>query len=52
MKIEKKLIACSIIALIIGISSVFPLVFFMATPAKADVTNEPWLVSLCPTPTG
>jgi hypothetical protein len=42
MKFEKKLIACSIIALIIGVSSVFPLVFFMSATAKADTSNEPW----------
>ncbi len=42
MKLEKKLIACSIIALIIGVSSVFPLAFFMTATAKADTINEPW----------
>ena len=42
MKLEKKLIACSIIAIIVGVSSVVPLVFLMATPAKADTLNEPW----------
>lgn len=40
MKIEKKLIACSIIAVIIGISSVFPLAFIMS--ATADTTDKPW----------
>lgn len=42
MKIEKKLIACSIIAIIVGVSSVVPLVFLMSTPAKAETLNEPW----------
>ena len=42
MKLEKKLIACSIIALIIGISSIFPLVFFMTATATTDTSNEPW----------
>ncbi|MCW4014859.1 MAG: hypothetical protein NWF06_00655 [Candidatus Bathyarchaeota archaeon] len=42
MKTEKKLIACSILALIIGVSSVFPLVFLMTATAKADNSNEPW----------
>ena len=42
MKIEKKLIACSILATIIGISSVFPLAFFMTAKATADTTKEPW----------
>ena len=42
MKLEKKLIACSILALIIGISSVFPLVFLMSATAKAETSSEPW----------
>jgi len=42
MKIEKKLIACSILALIIGVSSVFPLVFLMSATAKAETSSEPW----------
>jgi hypothetical protein len=42
MKFEKKLIACSILALIIGVSSVFPLVFLMSATAKAETTSEPW----------
>jgi hypothetical protein len=42
MKIEKKLIACSILALIIGVSSVLPMVFFMSATAKAETSNEPW----------
>lgn len=42
MKLEKKLIACSIIALIIGISSIFPLVFLMTATATTDTSNEPW----------
>jgi hypothetical protein len=42
MEIEKKLIACSILALIIGISSVFPLVFLMSATAKAETLSESW----------
>jgi hypothetical protein len=42
MKIEKKLIACSILALIIGVSSVFPLAFLMSKTAKAETGPEPW----------
>jgi hypothetical protein len=42
MKIEKKLIACSILALIIGVSSVFPLAFLMSKTAKAETSPEPW----------
>jgi len=42
MKIEKKLIACSILALIIGVSSVLPLTFLMSATAKAEPTSEPW----------
>ncbi|MQY62573.1 hypothetical protein GH146_04750 [archaeon] len=42
MKLEKKLIACSILAIVIGVSSVFPLAFFMSATAKADTSNEPW----------
>jgi hypothetical protein len=34
------LIACSIIAVIIGVSSVFPLAFIMS--ATADTTDKPW----------
>jgi hypothetical protein len=42
MKLEKKLIACSILALIIGVSSVLPLVFLMSATAKAETTPESW----------
>jgi hypothetical protein len=42
MKVEKKLIACSILALIIGVSSVLPLVFLMSATAKAETSSEPW----------
>ena len=42
MNFEKKLIACSILALIIGVSSVFPLMFLMSETAKAETSNEPW----------
>ena len=42
MKLEKKLIAFSILALIIGVSSVLPLTFLMSATAKADPTSEPW----------
>ncbi len=42
MKIEKKLIAFSILAIIIGTVSIVPLAFFMS-PAKAQTTNDiPW----------
>ncbi|MCW4025123.1 MAG: hypothetical protein NWF01_08840 [Candidatus Bathyarchaeota archaeon] len=42
MKIEKKLILCSILAISIGIASVIPLAFFMST-AKAQTNNDvPW----------
>jgi hypothetical protein len=43
MKPEKKLIAFSIVALIIGISSVMPLLFLMPSSVKANASvNEPW----------
>ena len=42
MKLEKKLVACSILALIIGVSSVLPLTFLMSATAKAETSNEPW----------
>ena len=42
MKFEKKLIGCSILALIIGVSSVLPLMFLMSATAKADASSEPW----------
>jgi hypothetical protein len=42
MKIEKKLIACSILALAIGVSSVFPLAFLMSATAQAESSPEPW----------
>jgi hypothetical protein len=42
MNFEKKLIAISILALIIGVSSVLPLTFLMSATAKADPTSEPW----------
>lgn len=47
MKLEKKLIACSILALIIGVSSVLPLGFLMSATAKANpsseaLSSEPW----------
>jgi hypothetical protein len=40
MKIEKKLIALSTIAIMVGIASMLPLVFLMS--AKAETTDEPW----------
>jgi len=40
MNSEKKLIACSILALVIGISSVLPLTFLMSTTAKAEDTFD------------
>lgn len=44
MKTEKGIIAFSIIAIIIGVSSIIPLTFLMNTPTavKADTTNESW----------
>jgi hypothetical protein len=42
MKFEKKLIGCSILALIIGVSSVLPLMFLMSATAKAETSSEPW----------
>lgn len=42
MKIEKKLIACSILALAIGVSSVFPLTFLMSATAQVNTGPEPW----------
>jgi hypothetical protein len=42
MNSEKKLIACSILALAIGISSVLPLTFLMPTTAQAETAPEPW----------
>ena len=42
MKIEKKLILCSILAIAIGIATVIPLAFVMS-PAQAQTTdNVPW----------
>lgn len=40
MKIEKKLIASSILALLIGVSSVVPLLFLMSGTAKAETPPE------------
>jgi hypothetical protein len=42
MNSEKKLVACSILALIIGVSSVVPLVFLMSTTAQAEPSSESW----------
>jgi hypothetical protein len=42
MIIEKKLIAVSVIALLIGVSSVIPMVFLMSEPAKAATFDDPW----------
>lgn len=42
MKIEKKLVACSILALLIGVSSVVPLLFLMSGTAKAETAPKPW----------
>lgn len=47
MKFEKKLIAFSILALIIGVSSVLPLTFLMSATAKVNpapeaLSSEPW----------
>lgn len=40
MKIEKKLIAYSAIALMVGVASIVPLIFLMS--AKAETTPKPW----------
>src|SRR3989304_8788760 len=40
MKIEKKLVAYSVIALLIGIASITPLMLLMT--AKAETTPKPW----------
>jgi len=42
MKIEKKLIACSILALVIGVSSVLPLTFLMSATAQVNTAPGPW----------
>ena len=42
MEVEKKLIACSVLALAIGVSAVFPLMFLMSTPARADPASTSW----------
>jgi hypothetical protein len=41
MQIEKKIILCSILAVTIGIATIFPLAFFMQ-PARAQETDVPW----------
>ena len=40
MKIEKKLIACSAIAMMVGGASIVPMLFLMSGPAKAE--NYGW----------
>jgi len=42
VKIEKKLIVCSIAALLIGVSAVFPLAFLMSATAQPSTGPEPW----------
>ncbi|MFB3889056.1 MAG: hypothetical protein ACE14S_06155 [Candidatus Bathyarchaeia archaeon] len=42
MKTEKKLIACSVIAIMIGVASIAPLLFLMSGTAKAETTPKPW----------
>jgi hypothetical protein len=42
VKIEKKLIASSILALLIGVSSIVPLLFFTSGSAKAETFGDPW----------
>ncbi len=42
MIIEKKLIAVSVIALLIGVSSVIPIVFLTSGTVKAETGPEPW----------
>jgi hypothetical protein len=40
--IEKKLVAFSVIALLIGVSSVVPMMFLMSGTVKAETGPEPW----------
>ena len=42
MMTEKKLIIFSILAIVIGVSSILPVGFFVVTSAKADHSTEPW----------
>lgn len=42
MKLEKKLIICSVVSIIIGVSSVLPLMFMMPATAQTNTTPEPW----------
>ena len=42
MQIEKKLIAISILALLIGVSSVIPMLFLMSGTAKAETMPKSW----------
>ena len=42
MKTEKKLIVCSIAALLIGVSAVVPLAFLMFATAQPNTGPEPW----------
>lgn len=43
MTTEKKLIACSLLVIVIGVCSILPLGVLMATPTKAEASSEePW----------
>jgi hypothetical protein len=43
MKLEKKLILCSIVAITIGIATIVPMAYFMNAPVSAQTTDEnPW----------
>lgn len=41
MKLEKKLIVCSILAIAIGVASIVPLVFFMSANAQTNPDDQP-----------
>ena len=43
MKLEKKLIVCSILAIAIGIASIVPLAFFMSAKAQTSLDDQPQL---------
>ena len=48
MNIEKKLIAFSILGILIGVSSVVPLVFLMSATAQVDTSDQPWFTITIP----
>lgn len=42
MKIEKELIAFSVLAIIIGVASIAPMMVFMSAKAATSTTDIPW----------